>query len=479
MMLEKLDHNDPLTRSPDVVAENIAALKELFPELVTEGPDGARLNIDVLKALVADATVTDADEKYGLNWHGKRLARYMAFTPSTGTLRPCPGESVDWDTTQNLLIEGENLEVLKLLQKGYAGRIKLIYIDPRYNTGNDFVYLDDFKDNLANYLMLTGQIESTNGQRITSNAEASGRFHTHWLNMLYPRLLAARDLLRDDGAILVSVDDHEICHARLILNDVFGEENFICNFVWKRWQISDNRNKNNVSIDHEYIPAYGKPNTVFNGTAKDLTKYKNPDNDPRGPWMSDNLTGLANRDERPNLHFDLVNPVTGISYPPSSTRGWAYEPATMSRLVAEGRILWPASPDGRPRLKRFLNSLQNHVTGFSSIQDLGFTTDGTRELEALFGEKIFPFPKPLSVPRMAIEQCTSPNGQDIVLDFFAGSGTTGQAVFEANSADNGNRRIILVQLPEPSDHKQYSTISDIAKERLRRAGKKIREENLI
>jgi adenine-specific DNA-methyltransferase len=211
-MMKKFTADDPETRSPDLIAENIARLKALFPELVTEGPDGAAVNVDVLKQLVGDKTVTDADEKYGLNWHGKRRARQLALTPSTGTLRPCPEESVDWDTTQNLMIEGDNLEVLKLLQKSYAGKVKLIYIDPPYNTGKDFVYRDDFKDNIKNYLELTGQVEG--GRKISTNTEASGRFHTNWLDMMYPRLKLARTLLRPDGVMFVSIDDVELAHLR-------------------------------------------------------------------------------------------------------------------------------------------------------------------------------------------------------------------------------------------------------------------------
>jgi len=231
MTMKKLTQNDPETRSLDGVTENIRRLKALFPELVTEGPNGAAVNVDVLKALVGDATVTDADEKYGLNWHGKRRARQLALTPSTGTLRPCPEDSVDWDTTQNLMIEGDNLEVLKLLQKSYAGKVKLIYIDPPYNTGKDFVYPDDFKDNIKNYLELTGQVEG--GRKISSNTEASGRFHTDWLNMMYPRLMAARSLLRPDGVIFISVDDAEIGNMRALCDEVFGPEN-LCGVIKRR-----------------------------------------------------------------------------------------------------------------------------------------------------------------------------------------------------------------------------------------------------
>ncbi|HBO8132261.1 TPA: site-specific DNA-methyltransferase, partial [Pseudomonas aeruginosa] len=230
--MEKLTAASPEAQSADLVAGNIEQLKALFPELITEGANGVAVNVDVLKALVGDASVTDADEKYGLNWHGKRRARQLALTPSTGTLRPCPEDSVDWDTTQNLMIEGDNLEVLKLLQKSYAGKVKLIYIDPPYNTGKDFVYPDNFHDNIKNYLELTGQIEG--GQKISSNTEASGRFHTDWLNMMYPRLKLARNLLHEDGFIFVSIDDNEVTNLRVVLDDIFGAENFVASVIWQK-----------------------------------------------------------------------------------------------------------------------------------------------------------------------------------------------------------------------------------------------------
>jgi adenine-specific DNA-methyltransferase len=253
--MKKLTANDPETKSIDLVAENIARLKALFPELVTEGPDGAAVNVDVLKALVGDKTVTDCDEKYGLNWFGKRRARQLALTPSTGTLRPCPEDSVDWDTTQNLMIEGDNLEVLKLLQKSYAGKVKLIYIDPPYNTGKDFVYPDDFQDNIRNYLELTGQVEG--GRKISSNTEASGRFHTDWLNMLYPRLKLARHLLRDDGAIFISIDEKELQHLRLLCNDVFGEECFVAVLTVLCNPKGRSQDKY-FATNHEYLLVYSR-----------------------------------------------------------------------------------------------------------------------------------------------------------------------------------------------------------------------------
>ena len=442
--------------------------------------------MDVLKGLVGDKTVADAEEKYGLNWHGKRLARQLALTPSTGTLRPCPEDSVDWDTTQNLMIEGDNLEVLKLLQKSYAGKVKLIYIDPPYNTGKDFVYPDDYRDNIKNYLELTGQIDGEN-RKLSSNTEASGRFHTDWLNMMYPRLKLAKYLLRRDGLVFVSIDDGELPALRLVTDEVFGEENLLSCFVWKSRQNKDNRSVTGASVDHEYVVCYG--NTI-RGAARDRSQYSNPDGDPRGDWNSANMVGIATADRRPNLHYSLIDPATGLSYgcPPM---GWRYDRDTMAKLIAEKRILWPASPSGRPRRKVFLSELESDFTGFSTIiGDDVFTRDGTANIDSLFDVRLFSFPKPVRLITNLIEQGS--DNEDIVLDFFAGSGTTGHAVMTQNSADDGNRRYILVQLPEPlnpknKDQKTASdfcdtlekprNIAELTKERLRRAGQKIKDEN--
>lgn len=456
-------------QSADIVADNIDQLKALFPEAFAEG----KVDFDVLKQLLGGA-VDEREEKYGLNWHGKKAARQIALTLSTGTLRPCPEESVDWDTTQNLMIEGDNLEVLKLLQKPYSGKVKMIYIDPPYNTGNDFVYPDDFQDNIKNYLELTGQIEG--GKKISSNSEANGRFHTDWMNMMYPRLKLAWNLLRVDGIIMISIDDHELENLRILCNEIFGEETFLINLVWQRRQMADSRNEDRASTDHEYVVCYRKQNARLKGNPIDKTKYSNPDNDPRGAWFSADLTGLANKEERPNLHYDLVNPETGILYPPSPTRGWSCAPNTMARLIEEKRIIWPPKPEGRPRSKKFLEEATKHETGFSSWLEVGQTTEGTRVIQELFGEKVFPYTKPPSLLKTLIEQATEVK-DGIILDFFAGSGTTGHAVIDQNKQDGGSRKYILVQLPEPTGRKDYLTISDITKERLRRAAKKIKDEN--
>ena len=486
MSMEKITPDSPEAQSADLVAENIEKLKALFPELVTEGPEGLSVNVDVLKALVGDQTVTDCAEKYGLNWFGKRRARQLALTPSIGTLRPALEESEDWDTTQNLFIEGDNLEVLKLLQKSYAGKVKLIYIDPPYNTGKDFVYKDDFRDNIRNYKRITGQVDEE-GSPLTTNTEASGRFHTDWLNMMYPRLQSCRALLHRDGVIFVSIDDTELSRLRCVLDEIFGEENFLACFVWKSRQNIDNRTVTGASIDHEYILCYGNS---IRGAERNRDQYSNPDGDPRGDWTSANMVGIATRDRRPNLHYDLINPETGVNYG-CPEMGWRYDRNTMAKLIAENRILWPVNPCGRPRRKVFLNELASDFTGFSTIIGTGvFTRDGTADIDALFDVRVFNFPKPVKLVATLVEQGSLEG--DIVLDFFAGSGTTGHAVIAQNAKDNGNRRYILVQLPEPLDPENRDqrtasnfcdklgkprTIAELTKERLRRAAKKIKEEH--
>jgi adenine-specific DNA-methyltransferase len=487
--MKKLNAHDPETHSADLLAENIEHLKALFPEIITEGPNGMAVNLDVLKALVGDNTVTDCNEKYGLNWFGKRRARQIALTPSTGTLRPCIEDSLDWSITQNLMIEGDNLEVLKLLQKSYAGKVKLIYIDPPYNTGKDFVYPDNFHDNIKNYLEITAQVEG--GQRICTNTEASGRFHTNWLNMMYSRLRAGRQLLAQDGAILVSCDDTENANLRLALDDVFGPENFVAQFVWRSRQFTDARPVTNVSTDHEYLICYARDlGFSVRGVERDESKFSNPDNDPRGDWMSRSLLGLATKEQRPNLHYEIIEPGTGRRFPPNPSTGWRYAPEKMQSLILDGCILFPMKDGGRPREKKFRKDMNSEFIAFRSIIEGTYTADGTQEIRTLFGAEIFSFPKPVELIRKVVEQIVS--SREIAMDFFAGSGTTGQAVLAQNLIDGGDRRYILVQLQEPldPDNKDQKVASDfcdeigkprniaeLTKERLRRAAKKIKDEN--
>ncbi len=455
--------------SMDLERTNLDKLRAVFPECFAEG----RLDIDKLLGLCGEYIDNDF-EKYRFEWKGKAECLRLAQKRSAGTLRPCPGESVNWDSTRNLYIEGDNLEVLKLLQSAYYRKVKMIYIDPPYNTGNDFVYADDFADPLARYKEVTAQTTK-------SNPETMGRFHTNWLNMMYPRLRLAANLLRDDGVIFISIDDNEVDNLKKICNEVFGEENFVAQFIWKCRQNKDNRNISGVSIDQEYIICYTKQfgNRVFRGTDRKVKQYKNPDNDPRGPWTSANMVGLATADARPNLHYDLINPADGINYgcPP---KGWRYDRNTMKRLIDEGRIIWPDSPDGRPRKKSFLNEISEALPGYSSVFGDGiYTNTATKEVYSLFQGHYFDFPKPVEIIKQLIDQATEPD--DIIFDFFSGSATTAHAVMQLNAEDGGNRRFIMVQLPEVCDETSeayktgYKNICEIGKERIRLAGKKLLE----
>ena len=455
--------------SMNIEQTNLDKLRSVFPECVSEG----KLDIDKLLSLCGEYIDNDF-EKYKFEWKGKADCLRLAQKRSTGTLRPCPEESVDWDTTQNLYIEGDNLEVLKLLQTAYYRKVKMIYIDPPYNTGNDFVYADDFADPMARYKEVTQQTTK-------SNPETMGRYHTNWLNMMYPRLRLAANLLRDDGVIFISIDDVEIDNLKKLCNEIFGEENFVAQFIWQSRQNKDNRNITGVSIDHEYVVCYTKQfgHRVFRGTDRKTEQYKNPDNDPRGPWTSANMVGLATADARPNLHYDLINPADGRNYG-CPEKGWRYDRNTMNRLIQEGRIIWPDNPDGRPRKKSFLNELSDNLPGFSSVFSTGvYTNTATKEIGGLFNKYLFDFPKPVEVIKQLVSQVS--NTDDIILDFFSGSATTAHAVMQLNAEDGGNRRFILVQLPELCDEKSeaykagYKNICEIGKERIRRAGEKLKD----
>jgi len=514
MTMKKLTAGDPETRSPDLVAENVERLKALFPELLTEGPKGAVVNVDVLKVLVGDATLTDADEKYGLNWHGKRRARQLALTPSAGTLRPCPEDSVDWETTQNLMIEGDNLEVLKLLEKSYAGKVKLIYIDPPYNTGKDFVYPDNFQDSIKNYLELTGQVEG--GAKTSSNTEASGRFHTDWLAMMYPRLKVARSLLRDDGALFISIDDGEVDNLKKVCCEIFGEESFVGILpvlVNPRGRHLDKF----IAKTHDYLLVFVKDpdidGSIF-GMAKSEAMVEEYDReDERGKYRA---LGLRNRNQafnpltRPNLFYPLfvdpnngrvalaqeggftekVLPVTPEGVETCWTWGREKVGADRELLIAE------KAGDGTWRVfrKDYLVNEDGDVAetlAKSMWLDKEFNNDyGRKVLKQLLGSVVLEFPKsPYLIERIV---SIASRSADIVLDFFAGAGTTGHAVMNRNTVDGGARRYVLVQLPEPLDpgNKDQKiavefcdalgkprTIAELTKERLRRAAKLIKDED--
>jgi adenine-specific DNA-methyltransferase len=381
-------------------------------------------------------------ERYGMNWAGKAECFKTIRAPSLSTLRPCRGESVNFDTTDNLIIEGDNLEVLKLLQKSYLGKVKMIYIDPPYNTGNDFIYPDDYGETLQTYLAYTGQVDSE-GRKFGTNTDADGRFHSKWLSMMYPRLYLARNLLREDGVIFVSISDHEVASLRFLMNEVFGEENFSAQLVWKSRKYPDSCAKTGVSTDHEYIVLFTRSDRgVLRGIERDESKFANPDNDPRGPWMSRSLLGLATKTQRPNLHYTIIDPKTGRKYDPPDDTGWRYSRERMQVLIESGCILFPSKADGRPREKKFRSDLQSEFVAFPGIIDDVHTSDGTAEIRELFGEEVFDFSKPSALIERVVKQAADEDG--IVLDFFAGSGSTAQAVLKLNRFEGGNRKFILV-----------------------------------
>lgn len=458
-------------------------LKQILPEAFSEG----KIDWEKLQAVLGE-NINFANERYVLNWAGKSDAFRVMQQPSTRTLVPMEEESVNFNDTQNIFIEGENLEVLKVLQKSYFGKVKMIYIDPPYNTGNDsFIYPDRFAESKAEYQKRIGDKDDegnmTGEGMFRKNSRENGQYHSNWLNMMMPRLYLARTLLRDDGAIFVSIDDNEVHNLRLLMNEIFGEENFVGELVWKSRQNKDNRNITGLSIDHEYIICYSKYNDgrKLKGAERKIEQYSNPDNDPRGVWVSGNMVGLLGEDLRPNCHYNLINPTTKINYGKPKL-GWRYDKNTMSRLIKENRILWPESAEGRPRRKVFLNELNSELPNFTSIiGEKFYTRDGTKEIDILFNSKYFDFPKPSGLIKELLVQATN-NADDIILDFFAGSATTAHAVMQLNKEDGGNRKYILVQMPELCDEKSeaykagYRTIADIAKERIRRAGKKIQDE---
>ena len=482
--MKQITANDPDTRSADVVAENLEHLKSLFPEAFTEG----RVDFEVLRQLLG-GVVDEREEKYGLNWHGKRQARQLALTPSTGTLRPCPEDSIDWDTTRNMMIEGDNLEVLKLLQKSYAGKVKLIYIDPPYNTGKDFVYPDDYRDNIRNYLELTGQIDGER-HKLSSNTEASGRFHTDWLNMMYPRLKLARNLLRPDGVFFVTVDDHEVTSLRNLCDEIFGEENFHGTLVWQH-SVQPKGYAGKFSVHHNFVLCYQKGDDFvlsnLERTEEHNKNYSNPDNDPNGLWRSGDVRNAL---YRPNLLYEITTP-SGLTISPPSN-GWRWSPETLQSKIQSGEIVF-SDDETRIIRKIYLHKLEGRTPETILFgKDVGTTRDAASEIKRHFeGAVPFDTPKPLGLLRLLIK-LSGATDEDIVLDFFAGSGTTGEAVWLHNLSTEHLLRGILVQLPEPLDPKDKDqksaaeccddlqkprNIAELTKERLRRAAKKIKDEN--
>ena len=472
--------------SADIVQENVQHLKELFPEAFTENG----VNFDTLRQLLGDLKVLDeGEEKYGLNWHGKKQARQIALTPSLGTLLPCPEESVDWGTTQNLFIEGDNLEVLKLLQKSYANKVKMIYIDPPYNTGKEFVYPDKFQDNLDTYLKYTGQIDDE-GLKFTSNTETGGRKHTNWLNMMYPRLKLAKGLLRSDGFIFISIDDNEEANLIALCKEIFGEENYLANIAWKHTQQSKNdepyfsRNKNSIIVFRKSDSA---EKLRLPRMEEDNKNYSNPDNDPRGMWRSGDVRSPSFRQ---TLRFNIKTPSGKTIEPPEN--GWRWTQEAINEKIESGEIIF--SPDETKVIRKiYLENQDGRTPENVWLGDRYGTTRGANaQIKQIFDGKVpFDTPKPVELIQNVINLIHN-DKECVVMDFFAGSATSAESVLRTNVQDKGRRKFIMVQLPETLDETKKEqkeaaefcnslsvpqNISELAKERIRRAAKKIKDEN--
>ena len=459
--------------------QQIDKLQQLFPEAVTEG----KIDWQKLQATLGEAV--DLGERYGLSWKGKSDVFTTIQEKTVQTLHPDRANSVDWDTTGNMFIEGDNLAALKILHKAYYDKVKMIYIDPPYNTGNDFIYNDDFKQTRRSYETEAG-ITDDEGNVVRDDGlrtNTGGHKHSNWLNMMHPRLFLARNLLRQDGVIFVSIDDNEVHNLRLMMNEIFGEENFVAQIVWERAYAPVNL-KHHFSESHDYIVCFARNIDLLDklslkrNEAADA-RYKNPDNDPRGIWQSDNFSvGPANQK---NI-YEIVTP-SGRKILPPSGRSWLFSQERTNELIADNRVWFGDNGSGVPRYKRFLSEVKDGVTPMTvwKYTDVGHSQDATKEVKDLFdGVAYFDYPKPVKLIKQLASLCTNDN--DIILDFFSGSGTTAHAVAELNAEDGGNRQWICVQLPEQTSEKSeafkagYANIADIARERIRRAGAKIRAD---
>ncbi|MFK5937569.1 MAG: site-specific DNA-methyltransferase [Sulfurimonas sp.] len=465
-------------KSKNIVNENIQNLKELFPEVFSEG------KVDFTKLQEELGEFTDKEnERYNFTWNGKQEAKRIAQTPSTGTLRPCKEDSKDWDTTGNLYIEGDNLEVLKLLQKSYHKKVKMIYIDPPYNTGKDFVYKDNFRDNIKNYMEQTGQIDS-DGNRLSTNSDTNGRYHSDWLSMMYPRLKLARNLLKDDGVIFISIDDNEVANLRKLCDEIFGEDNYVQEIIWEK-KFSPQNDAKYFSLNHEQILCYAKNKSLFERnllpmTEEQIGRYKNLDDDIRGVWQSGDLSVATY-----NIDYDFpINRPNGTIVNPPSGRCWRTSKDKFNQLINDNRIWFGSDGTGVPRIKRFLSESQQGLVPISifGYKNVGHTQEASKEVKAIFDDrKYFDYPKPVKLLKRLIHIGTKDT--DLIIDFFSGSGTIAQAMFALNAEDNASRKYICVQLPEETNEKSdayrdgYQNICEIGKERIRRAGDKIIADN--
>lgn len=464
--------------SPDWRTERLVAIKRLYPDLFT---DEGVINIDEIHALAHDYDLS-LGEKFEFRWPGKMQAKKNAFTSSKARLAPQVDRSVNFDETKNVIIEGENLEVLKLLSKAYYNKVKCIYIDPPYNTGHDFVYSDDYSEGKQAYWEKNGVFHD--GLKVDTNSESAGRYHTNWLNMMMPRLLLAQMMLKDDGVIFVSIDDHEVHNLRKLMDEVFGEENFVASIVWQKKYAASN-DASGIAAMHDYIVVYQKSEQfrrkLLPRTTQQDAAYKNDDNDGRGLWRSDNL--LVKSFSSSGV-FPITNPNTGKEYLPKSGNSWRASEETAKKWLQEGRIFFGKDGKGAPQLKRYLNEVQQGSvpTTWWTYEEGGHNDQANKELQQLFGDAKVPFdtPKPTKLIKRILQIAMEKDG--IVLDFFAGSGTTGHAVMELNSEDDGNRSFVLIQIPEATEeggaanNTGYKKISEITLERVKRAGERVHTE---
>jgi DNA (cytosine-5-)-methyltransferase len=493
------------TKSVDGTKINLEALYQIAPSCFTEKKDEETgeikrvVNFETLRQLLGGDAVDEDEEMYQFTWPGKRAARYEAAEPIDDTLRPVPADAVDWDTTENLYIEGDNLRVLKLLQRGYMGKVKMIYIDPPYNTGNDFVYHDDFAHSAEEEDLAAGNIDEE-GYRYRRNLDSNGRFHSDWCSMMYSRLLVAHSLLKEDGVIFISIDDNEVHNLRKICDEVFGERNLVAEIPWQ--SRSSIQNDTDFSVNHEYILVYAKNRRKENRRLKESNKsiwynrdsfvcspiplnisnFENPDNDPRGPWKADPFDAP---NIRPNLTYPITNPNTGEQHLPPRGRHWRTDSKQYANALKDGRILFGKNGTGRPQLKVFYEEKKDFGSvdnSWFSAERIGTSTQGTKEQIKIFGGFApFDTPKPLSLIYKLL-QLANLRKDSLILDFFSGSATTAHAVMQLNAEDGGKRKYICVQLPEETPEGSearkagYNTIPEIAKERIRRSAKQILSE---
>ena len=485
-------------QTTDMAERNTEMLGQLFPNCLTEkindeGKLVRAIDLDKLRQELTCEVVEGSEERYQFTWPDKRNAIRLANAPINKTLRPCREESVDFDNTENLYIEGDNLEVLKLLRENYLGKVKMIYIDPPYNTGNDFVYNDDFAQGKTEFESQSGLFDDEGNRMadpMVQNTESNGRFHTDWLNMIYPRLKVSKDLLTDDGVIFISIDDNEVENLQKVCDEIFGEHNFVAQIPWRK-RTAKSDVPFGISQDYEWIVCYAKSNTFSASIEGEGRKYYETPDFPNRPWRVHDLTKQTTASERPNSYFTIVNPKTGDEYPANPNRTWAITEETFKEYYAASRIVFPNDYDflkiSKPVLRYWKEDDMKkagddygRVAVSSKLPDsIGMSQDGTKEITGLFDGKIFSFPKPSSLIRFFSKIINSTDA--LVLDFFSGSATTAHAVMQLNAEDGGNRRFIMVQLPELTDEKSeaykagYKNICEIGKERIRRAGKKIKE----